>query len=354
MIFHRRRFVVICLALACVVAISVRVRSHRTKDTVDSQMRWTEQETSREVRIVPAELMADVDEETTHVDFQFRIINESDTPVSIEAIDSSCSCIVTDFRSTRIPTLGSESFRVQYALGNQFGALISREVRLLTDRPSCREISCKIGGIRRRRFDVDPVQVDFGQLIAGETVSQVVKVSGEGAIFDEERIRTSDARLFITEVRNSLHGGRKVLQLRVNFESTYVTEVFEGEVHVPQIDASAPVVTIPIRAVITGPIQLVPQTAFFGSVTPGDTPTRRIRVQAIGSMLPSEITFLGIKSLSDVYRYEFDVSGKTLILSLNSALVPHGHFQDEIDVNCRFREKDYQLRLPVRAMIRRD
>lgn len=304
------------------------------------------------VRIDPPELTADVDEDTTHVDFKFRIVNESGEPVTIQGTKPLCSCTVADLNTDRIGPFESAPFRVQYALGSQFGKLIPREVRLLTDSPACPEIGCRVGGVRRRTFEITPPQVDFGQLMAGAGASQVVTVRGAGATFAHDRIRTSDARLCVEDVREWTSGGSSTVEFRARFESTSATGAFDGRIEVPQVGDSRPVASVPIRAVVSAPVRLSPEVAFFGVVTPGDTPTCTVRLQVVGEAPLNRITGLAVESRLAALECHASAERAMLRLSLKAAELPPGAFDEALDVTCRFDEKEYQLRLPIRALIR--
>lgn len=345
--------VLICGIFALVWITAEKLAGHSTEPAIAKTITPTSKEARRLIRIDPPELTADVDEDTTHVDYTFSVINDSSEPVSIESTKPLCSCTVYELSSSLVPPFGSATFHVQYAVGRQFGALDPKEIRLLTNSEPHRVLSCRVGGVRRRRFDIRPSEVVFGKVVAGDRVSQLVTIAATGVSFALDSIRTSDARLSVADVHESYVDGKKSIQFRVDFEATSGIGLFEGFVNIPQIDEMAPVATIPIRATVSDVIELVPSTAFFGVVTVGQTPTRTIRAHLAGKPASSGVTILSVKTPRDVYKHKLNTDDASMELIFIPSTEPPGLFQDEVEVVCRFEKKDYQLRLPVRAMIRR-
>lgn len=229
--------------------------------------------------------------------FHFEFQNLGESPLVVESVHPSCSCLIVDAPSTPIPSRQTGVISVTVNPGATGGPFLhSLDVR--TNDPVLSRIRLQASGYVATDVQINPPRIDLGSLLPGATVQRqcflkyhntdtrlqlgdlTLPLDGARAEWIEHvNDAASIARLWPdAHGRVDLPEGVSVIQVAYTAPTAAngpVSAVLEARSNIPGYER----IRIPVSGTVLRPILFVPSILSFGEVDPEAAAVARIRLR---------------------------------------------------------------------------
>jgi hypothetical protein len=223
--------------------------------------------------------------------YRFEFTNAGGGLLTVEAVKSSCGCVVSLTPSNGLNPGSSGAVEVTCATGKRIGQMIEI-IRVCSNDRDEPEIELKVTGVVRAEYALDPESLSLGDIERGAPVARILRLVDLGDTeLVVQRVEV-DEKYFVSEFGRfedgPLHGF--VIQLLLKPDAPPGRFALPLTIHMnlprhPRID-------VPIVGNILGRIRVSPDFLSLGKLNEGDSPKERLYVSAIDQ------TGFGISGLS--------------------------------------------------------
>ena len=214
--------------------------------------------------------------------FTFHLTNQGTGNLRIKRVRSTCSCSVVDKPTGSIAPGGAAKITVSYRPAQARGAFVHR-VFVETDDPAFPVVPLTISGTSTHRLRIEPLSLEFGPVVQGQTASSHVflKYTGDEsfqvlrAVPEGEGAGTRGLR---TEVESMDQGGGTGADrpqsigyvVRAELDTSGCAKgPARGRIAVHTNLRKRPVILLPFTVEVLSPVVASPSTVFFGEVRTG-------------------------------------------------------------------------------------
>lgn len=117
-----------------------------------------------------------VDDDQISLSQRFLLTNIGAEPLEPRIVSQTCGCVVSDLAAARVASGAGASFRVTVDLQGRQGRF-AESLTIGSATGSCRPITLSIVGRVRRRPQVSPAMLDFGEIAPGATAERAITLS---------------------------------------------------------------------------------------------------------------------------------------------------------------------------------
>lgn len=219
------------------------------------------------------------------IEHTFEVRNDGDGLLKIERIRSSCGCTVGAVSSYEVAPGETATITARYRLigrrGNQHSVLT-----LETNDPVTPRQQLIMSGYALHTLQIQPAHLFFGSLTAGTTRAQTVELRGAANRPFEITNVTLDGEGFTWG--EPMERGRSHYALTVTAHGGTKPGVRVAELKLETSHPDHPVIAIPLRAEIAGPLTVAPSSMML--MKQPDRPVTRFVVVRPGTVQDFEIT----------------------------------------------------------------
>ncbi|MFN0131350.1 MAG: DUF1573 domain-containing protein [Phycisphaerales bacterium] len=265
--------------------------------------------------------------DTADSHFEFKFTNKgSGTLVFTSQPRGSCGCTVPSLEKLEYSPGESGAIKVTFHPQGKHGDQNQR-ITVNTNDPTAPELTLKIHAFVRTTVAFDPPLLSFGEVPAGGTAKQVVRVNGPAPDFKINYASTSRGRYVTVKVLDTkivnVEGedvSQTTLELSLNGNSPRGT--LAAVTTVRTNNEKYPLADLQVSAEIVGDLQILPPRVNVGIVEPEKAFTKIFRVSSRGSKpfkitgveqrsnLPSQLE-VNVTPASDGNGYQVEVKGNS-------------------------------------------
>lgn len=203
----------------------------------------------------------------------FTFLNTGNESLNIKITSTSCGCTAALLSKDSIPPGEEGEIEVTFNPGDKKGNFLN-SVRLTSNDPKLANIELAISGVIVSEIVSIPSQVYFGEILQSEPVTKLVDI-----------FMPQDKEIKINKVESSKNIISKIIEQKGNYSVEITAKVsklgnFNEELLIHTNYERQPVLKIPVYGKVISDIELIPSQLFFGVLRPGDTKSKRFKIQS--------------------------------------------------------------------------
>jgi hypothetical protein len=309
--------------------------------------------------IEPQDAYQHVYEEVTALKYNFELTNTGRRRMRILRIRPDCSCSVARLRASELEPGESTTFDVLYNAISIMGKIPKRRIVVQTDDPDCPVVMCSVAGFRERRFVIDPASIDFGTLLYGSAPwhEVTIEANGQDMQLTPERAISDNPWIAIELVQHELHArsGSRLL-LRVGLKDKTPVGKIDAQLFIPRVEDDGIGPVIRVRGEISGPVRLVPSSAFMGIMKSGTTAERTVEVRPLmksnSAENPPAVEVVGFGATPHGIRLGRDESEPAAVrVAADASELGAGRFEHEVAIKCDLGDTLCDVLLRITGMV---
>lgn len=214
----------------------------------------------------------------------FRFTNKGKDTLQFLGAKSTCGCTVPELEKTEYAPGESGELLVIFDPSNRKGPQ-ARAITVTTNDPIQKNVILRINADVTPLVDVEPANVDFGEVKPGETRSFMVDIVGRGPGFKVEDPMLSNGEglsiemLPMQEGSDDLGEFRRVSMLVSLSENAPMGRILSRiTARIVDSEGNAVIKTIPVTGEVVGDIRVVPNRVNLGILDPGQEFERQFRL----------------------------------------------------------------------------
>lgn len=230
--------------------------------------------------------------------FEFPFANLGETPLSIQNVRPSCSCLIVDYTREPVPAGGTGAVTVRVNPGNNGGGFL-HSLDVETNDPVMQRLRLQASGYVATDVLINPPTIDLGNVLPGTTVRRQCFI----------QYHNNTTRLRLSDVALQLPGAEATWIEQLN-EADNIDKVWPGAgrdvdlsegVSVIQITYTAPAsasgkistainarsniegfeeIRVPVTGRVSPPITFIPSILSFGEVDVQASSAAKVRVRS--------------------------------------------------------------------------
>ncbi len=216
----------------------------------------------------------------TKSEYHFELTNTYKEDIHIASVRTSCGCTTPIVTKDTLKTGEIGSIVAKFNTDTHIGQK-SAVLTVVFDRPYYTEVQLSVRGYIRTDVTFTPDEVNFGELIEGETGEQTVVVSHTGASkweITDVRSHCSDLAVRLEPAQRS--PGMVKYQLIVNSKGGLATGDIRERLTLVTNDSRFPTIEMAVSGRVRPMLEVSPASLGLGELTPGQLVEKRLVIRA--------------------------------------------------------------------------
>ncbi len=215
-----------------------------------------------------------------HAEFDFRLRNLYKEPVHIASVRSSCGCTTPTIIKPTLKSWEYGAIRTKFNTRSFLGHK-SATITVVIDKPFPAEVQLSVSGYIRQDVVLHPGSVEFGELDAGESSNQRIKVSyagrGDWAIQD---VRVPNDNYDVTFHETNRSGNRVDYEMEVQLTGDVAPGFLNDQIVIVSNDQSMAEIPFMVKGRVLPSVIVSPSALSLGVLSPGQRVTKKLVVRS--------------------------------------------------------------------------
>jgi hypothetical protein len=243
------------------------------------------------------------------VEYAFTLVNPYKEDIHISSVRSSCGCTMPRIQKDTLKSWEKGAIIAEFntrAFSGQRGA----HVTVTIDKPLYAEVQLEVKGYIRTDVVVDPGQVAFGQVPAGDGAEKSVTIDYAGrSDWKITGVEPTSPYVKAEVKETSRQGGRVAYRLAVTLDKNAPVGYVSDEVVLKTNDSRSPQFPVKIDGQVIADLTVSPSSLLLGILQPGQKITKQI---VLKGQQPFRI--VGIDCESPAFSFPTPSEAKTVHL----------------------------------------
>ncbi len=291
---------------------------------------------------------------------KFSVINLSESPIHLTGIKSTCGCTSAKMESKVIPAGGTAILKVEMSNNGRigkFGAQVTVEFSSESSSDKATEFVL-VEAKAIQIATVNPSVIDLGVVPATSNVIATelkIREGNKPAGWNEIIARSDSSNIWTDGIVGSANTLPNSLYVRFS-PAGLPQGQFRGSMEFTFLDQSGSVVMqklVPVRAFVSGPIEIRPSSLYLGVVKSDAVVHGEILIRSDDGQ---SLKVVGINpgKLSDnlEFRFSQNVATETKVTYSFSALELEGNVSEVIQITVRLETDEITIKVPLIGFVR--